>query len=68
MANDNKDLKLDKERLVRLQEQQLNAAAGGAEGPGSTTITISPTIDVPLLNATDGTGEKTSGSCCKKSC
>ncbi|MTB50740.1 class I lanthipeptide [Lewinella sp. W8] len=65
---ENNGLNLDKERLVRLQEQQLSAAAGGAEdGPGSVDITISPTIGLNAVDG-DGTADKTSGSCCKKSC
>ncbi|MTB50739.1 class I lanthipeptide [Lewinella sp. W8] len=64
MANNN-NLNLDKERLVRLQEEQLSAAAGG-EGPGSTTIVIEPTIGLAALDG--DTAQKNGGSCCKKSC
>ena len=54
-----KKLTLDKDRLVRLQNNQLDAAAGGvAEGNGSTPITI--TVGLAKADA--------AGSCCSKSC
>ena len=62
----NKKLTLDKDRLVRLQDNQLDAASGGAAaGNGSTTITVT------LGRAgADGTAADASadGSCCNKSC
>ena len=62
-----KNLSIDKERLVRLQDQQNDAATGG-EGHGSTTIEI----DVPMLNVlSDDSGvlpAAAKGSCCNKSC
>ncbi len=70
MKNEKK-LALDQERLVRLQDAQLDAAAGGAaEGNGSTTIVV----DVPILRSADGEAAGTTetagadGSCCNKSC
>ncbi len=56
----NKKLTLDKDRLVRLQNNQLDAATGGAEGNGSTTITV--TVDLAVADAA------ADGSCCNKSC
>ncbi|SEQ96960.1 class I lanthipeptide [Neolewinella agarilytica] len=64
----NKDLSLDKERLARLQEEQLEATIAGADGPGSNKV------DVDILRAAnddtdDGTrAASNSGSCCAKSC
>lgn len=70
MKNEKK-LALDQERLVRLQDAQLDAASGGADGNGSTTIKV----DVPILRAAgdddnggDGTRAANDGSCCNKSC
>lgn len=69
MKNEKK-LALDQERLVRLQDSQLDAATGGADGNGSTTIKV----DVPLLRAADtgiadgDTAAANAGSCCNKSC
>lgn len=70
MKNEKK-LALDQERLVRLQDAQLDATAGGADGNGSTTIVV----DVPILGAADdrtGGGDArvaaNDGSCCNKSC
>lgn len=69
MKNEKK-LALDQERLVRLQDAQLDAVTGGAGGNGSTTIKV----DVPLLRAADTDGlaggdtAANSGSCCNKSC
>ncbi|SEQ96933.1 hypothetical protein SAMN05444359_12050 [Neolewinella agarilytica] len=60
MAN-KKNLSLDKDRLVRLQDAQLDAATGGAAAaPGSNTVTIG-------LRAAN-TDDTPSGSCCAKSC
>lgn len=56
----NKKLTLDKDRLVRLQDNQLDAATGGADGNGSTTITV--TIGRAAADASND------GSCCNKSC
>lgn len=56
----NKKLTLDKDRLVRLQDNQLDAATGGAAGNGSTTITV--TVGRVAEDAS------TDGSCCNKSC
>ncbi|MFT5998837.1 MAG: hypothetical protein ACI81P_001292 [Neolewinella sp.] len=56
-----KKLTLDKNRLVRLQDNQLDAATGGAAaGNGSTTITV--TIGRAVADAS------ADGSCCNKSC
>jgi len=61
-----KNLSLDKERLTRLQEEQLEATVAGADGPGSNKV------DVDILRAadsdTDDTTTNNSGSCCSKSC
>ncbi len=54
MAN-KKNLSLDQQRLVRLQEQQLEATVGGAAAAGSNTI------EVTSLQAV-------ADSCCSKSC
>jgi len=56
----NKKLTLDKDRLVRLQDNQLDAATGGADGNGSTTITV--TVGRAVADASSD------GSCCNKSC
>ena len=56
----NKKLTLDKDRLVRLQDNQLDAATGGADGNGSTTITV--TVGRAVADASND------GSCCNKSC
>lgn len=52
----NKKLHLDKHRLLRLQDQQLNATVGGADWESNTAR---------ALAATDPSDEP---SCCKKSC
>jgi hypothetical protein len=56
-----KKLTLDKDRLVRLQDNQLDAATGGAEGNGSTTVTVT----IGRAAVADASND---GSCCNKSC
>lgn len=55
----NKKLTLDKDRLVRLQNDQLNAATGGEDRNGSTKVTVK------IGRVADTSSED---SCCNKSC
>lgn len=60
-------LTLDKDRLVRLQNDQLDAVTGGAAGNGSTTITV--TVGRATTGGEAGLADaSTDGSCCNKSC
>lgn len=61
-----KKISLDKEKLVRLQDQQLNASVGGAD---ETNITTNVDATVGLKAAAVAEGDEAIGtSCCKKSC
>lgn len=66
-----KNLSIDKERLVRLQDAQAQAATGG-EGPGSTDVKVEVEMlsAGPQNNAIGGTTQNASvsDSCCSKSC
>ncbi|MEZ5042048.1 MAG: class I lanthipeptide [Saprospiraceae bacterium] len=64
MANQKK-LSLDKERLVRLQNQQLSGIIGGADGEVNITTNTDATVE-RLTNAE--AASVPGGSCCKKSC
>lgn len=60
-------LTLDKDRLVRLQNDQLDAVTGGAAaGNGSTTITV--TVGRAVEGGAGATDAANDGSCCNKSC
>lgn len=69
----NNPLNLDKERLVRLQEQQMQALTGGAGAADQSTDT-DVTVEVPDLRSQVGDNGKGNNdslagdSCCKKSC
>lgn len=70
----NNPLNLDKERLVRLQEQQMSALTGGAGAADQSTDT-DVGVEVPQLPGSGFGGGGTSSltgdgdrSCCKKSC
>ena len=57
-----KSLKLNKEVLMRLQEEQLRAAVGGDEAMSNTNTATCPSSD------TCGCTLGEPATCCKKSC
>ncbi len=61
-SDNKKDLSLDQERLVRLQDAQLEAAQGGAAQADSNVVKVTTRGE-----AIEG-DEDTSSSCCSKSC
>lgn len=66
MANQKK-LSLDKERLVRLQNEQLSGILGG-NTDGEVNITTNTDANVDRLVATNTAESVPGGSCCKRSC
>lgn len=65
MAENNKEkktLKLNKEVLIRLQEEQLKAAIGGEEAMSNGNTSTCPSSD------TCGCNPNEPATCCKKSC
>ncbi|MEZ5042049.1 MAG: class I lanthipeptide [Saprospiraceae bacterium] len=63
-----KKISLDKEKLVRLQDQQLNAAVGGADETNITT-NVDATVGLKATATAAAEGDEAIGtSCCKRSC